>query len=299
MKIFVTGGTGFVGNVLVRLLAATGHQIVALVRPGSEENLLKSPRVKMHLGDVTDHNDLADGVHNCDAIIHLIGIIREYPDQGVTFSKLHVDATRNLIQAANSQNVKRFLHMSANGAEEDGRTEYQRSKWQAEQLLCRSELDWTIFRPSLIFGPESDFIQTLAGQVKKLPLVPVPGDGKYRMQPVAVEQVAETYLKALSIPETIHQTYHLAGSKSYDFNEVLDLVGGALGKGSVTKVHQPVAIVKPAVKLLQGFDSFPLTEDQLVMLLEGNECDPQRWKETFGIEPRSLAEGINDCFPFI
>jgi uncharacterized protein YbjT (DUF2867 family) len=156
MQIFVTGSTGFVGSEVVRQLAAAGHQVVALVRPGSEGKLEKNPGIKIHPGDVTDPDSLSEGMRDCEAVIHLVGIIREIPGKGVTFERLHVAGTANVLRAASATGIDRYLHMSANGAKAEGGTEYQRTKWLAEQAVRGSALKWTIFRPSLIFGPGSD-----------------------------------------------------------------------------------------------------------------------------------------------
>jgi NADH dehydrogenase len=298
MKIFVTGGTGFVGNEVMRQLVAQGHEIAALVRSGSESKLdmANSGQVNIYPGDVTEPDTLPQAMQGCDAVIQLVGIIKEIPDKGVTFKRLHVAGSRNVIEAAVAQGIKRYLHMSSNGARLEANTLYHQSKWQAEQVLRDAPLDWTIFRPSLIFGRGGEFVEMLADLIRKLPVVPVIGDGQYRIQPVSVHQVAETYVKALTLPETIGQIYHLGGSESYTYDDILDLTGKALGKDQVRKIHQPVSMVKPIVKLLEGFEKFPLTQDQLAMLLEGNECDIQSWAETFSIQPISYAKGIGECF---
>jgi len=296
MKIFLTGGTGFVGSEIVKQLLARDHRIVALVRPGSENKLAESDAVKIHLGDLAEPESLPAGLDGCDAVIHLVGIIRDFPDKGVTFEKVHVEGTRHVLEAAAAQGIRRFLHMSANGADREGPTAYQKTKWQAEQAVGKTELDWTIFRPSLIFGPGGEFVEMLGEMVRRLPVVPVIGDGQYRLQPVSVDQVAATYVKALDLPETAGRTYHLAGAESYTYDEILDLTGKALGKDSVHKLHQPVAMVKPIVKALESFEKFPLSEAQMSMLLEGNECDPGPWAEDFKIEPVAFAQGIGKCF---
>ncbi|MDT8442954.1 MAG: complex I NDUFA9 subunit family protein [Desulfuromonadales bacterium] len=295
MLVFVTGGTGFVGSYVLKKLAASGHQIIALVRPGSEDKLVKTDNITLHVGDVTDPDSLKGSMQGCDAVIHLVGIIREFPGKEITFERLHVEATRHMIDAATAHGVKRFLHMSANGARKDCDSDYFKTKWQAEEILRTTDLDWTIFRPTLIFGKGGEFIETLVKLVRDLPIVPVVGDGEYRLQPVAVEQVAETYCKALAMAETVGQAYHLGGSDSYDFNTILDLIGKAAGKDDVTKIHQPVALTKPFVKILQGYEKFPMTTEQLDMLIQGNECNQQPWAETFEIKPTAFADGVKDA----
>lgn len=295
-KVFVTGGTGFVGREVMRQLVAAGHVARALVREGSVNKLAVLENVEVHPGDVTDVDSLAGALAGCDAVIHLVGIIRAFPGRGITFQKLHVEATGNMLTAAAEQGVKRFLHMSSNGTRPDGITEYHRSKWQAEELVRASTLDWTIFRPSLIFGREGEFVKILAELLRRTPVVPVLGNGKYRMQPVAVEQVAASFVQALDMPETIGASYELGGGESYSYDEILDLTAKALGKGAVAKIHQPLCMIKPMVRMLEGFKRFPITEDQLKMLLEGNVCDPGQWARAFKLTPLSYADGIGDCF---
>jgi NADH dehydrogenase len=296
MKVFVTGASGFVGKEVMQQLVAAGHVVRALVRAGSADKLAVLENVEVHPGDVTDTASLSGALAGCDAAIHLVGIIREFPGRGITFKKLHVEATGNMLAAAAEQGVSRFLHMSSNGTRVNGTTGYHRTKWQAEELVRGSNLKWTIFRPSLIFGPGSEFVRMLADLIRKLPVVPVLGDGKYRMQPVAVEQVAESFVKALDKRETIGATYQLGGGESYSYDEILDLTAGAMGKEQVTKIHQPLFMIKPMVRLLQGFEQFPITEDQLQMLIEGNVCDPGEWARTFGLKPLSYASGIAGYF---
>ncbi|PLX90249.1 MAG: hypothetical protein C0614_01040 [Desulfuromonas sp.] len=296
MKVLVTGATGFVGREVVRQLAAAGHAVLALVRKGSEDKLPPSLPIEIRHGDVTEAARLADALDGCDAVIHLVGIIREFPGRRITYQRLHVEANGNLLAAAKQQGVQRLVQMSANGTGPEAKTGYHRTKWQAEQAVRDSDLDWTIFRPSLIFGRGGEFVEMLAGMIRSLPLVPVIGDGRYRMQPVAVEQVAESLVKSLQMPQTISQTYLLGGGGDYSYNEILDLTGATIGVQPVRKIHQPVLLMKPVVQLMQNASCFPITSDQLTMLLAGNVCDPSVWAETFGIVPLSYAEGIGACF---
>jgi NADH dehydrogenase len=231
----------------------------------------------------------------CDAVVHLVGIIREFPRRGVTFKKLHVEATGNMLEAAAGQGVQRYLHMSANGTRECGKAAYHRTKWQAEELVHGADLDWTIFRPSIIFGPGSEFVKMLAELIQRLPVVPVIGDGQYRMQPVALEQVAASFVRALEIPESIGATYHLGGGVSYSYDEILDITARGMGKEKAAKLHQPLFVIKPMIRMLQGSEYFPITCDQLTMLIEGNVCNPEEWAKVFALEPTSYAEGIAAC----
>jgi len=295
MQVFVTGATGFVGNEVVRQLLIAGHNVHCLVRPGSEAKLGHKKDVTLHFGDIDDLESLKKGMEGCEAAVHLVGIIREFPGKGVTFEKLHTEATRNMLAAASFCGCKRYLQMSANGTRANAQTGYHRTKWKAEEAVRTSKLDWTIFRPSLIYGKGGEFIEMMSDLVRKLPIVPVIGDGKYRMQPVSVEQVALSFARALSRPETIGETYHLGGKKSYSYDEIIDIFGRALGKKNVSKLHHPLLLMKPAVSILQHIPLFPIASDQLEMLLEGNVCEPGEWADAFDIEPEDFADGLKNC----
>jgi NADH dehydrogenase len=296
MKVFVTGGTGFVGSEVLRQLTAAGHTVLALVRRGSERKLAVRDGVEIHHGDATDPVTLAGALAGCGAVIHLVGIIREFPSREITFERLHVEATRNVLAAASAQGVRRYLHMSSNGTGPAATIGYHRTKWLAEEAVRGSDLDWTIFRPSLIFGKSGEFVTMLADLIRKMPVVPVIGDGQYRMQPVAVEQVAESFVRALTMPQTVRQTYQLGGGASYSYDEILDLTGKATGREHVAKAHQPLFMIKPMIRLMEHSPRFPITKDQVEMLLQGNVCDTTEWARTFGLKPVSYAEAIGACF---
>ena len=222
MRIFITGGTGFVGSHLRRELLAAGHQLRLLVhgRPG---NL--APGEETVAGDVRELASFRDGANGCEAVINLVGIIREFPARGVTFQKLHVEATANALAAAQEAGIRRYLQMSANGTRPGAVAGYHRTKWAAEELVRGSGLDWTIFRPSLIFGPEDAFVNMLAGYIRSFPAMPVIGDGNYQMQPISADDVARCFALALAKPETVGQTYTICGPDRLSYNELLDAIG--------------------------------------------------------------------------
>ena len=292
MKVFITGGSGFVGHEIIRQLIERKHQIKALVR--NPDNIKEYNQIEKVQGDTTLPETLNGILEGCDAIIHLVGIIREFPAQGITFQRVHTESTANIAKAAAAQGVRRILHMSANGTRAKAATGYHKSKWEAEERVRNADLDWTIFRPSLIFGPGDEFINLLARMIKKLPLVPVLGDGRYRMQPVSVKNVAQGFVNALEVPATIGKVYHCCGPETYNYNELLDIIALALGKKtSVHKIHQPLFLVKPAVTVLQSLPFFPMTSDQLQMLLEGNTCANDIWSKDLQLDLLALSKELN------
>lgn len=292
-RIFVTGGTGFVGKSVIRALLAHSFLVRCLVRPGSEADLRGFEAIDRVPGDVLEPDALAGSVEGCAAIVHLVGIIREHRLQGATFERLHTQATANMLAVAKQAGVKRFLHMSALGTRADARSRYHRTKWQAEEAVRASGLDWTIFRPSVIYGPGDEFVSLFASMMRRLPAVPVLGNGRYRLQPVAVEHVAEGFARALSLHETIGQTYEVAGPAALPFDELLDQIGSALRKPKVRKVHSPMGLVKLSTRLLHWLPGYPVTMDQLQMLEEESVTDPSRFYAAMGLRPEPLPDGLN------
>ncbi len=295
-RVFVTGGTGFVGKAVIHALQAHGFTVRCLVRPGSEADLKGFEGIERVPGDVLTPKGLEASMEGCDALIHLVGIIRERPGRGVTFERLHSVATANMVKAAEAAEVPRFIHMSTLGTRPDARSRYHQTKWEAEETVRASGLQWTVFRPSIIYGVGDGFVSMLARMIKWLPAAPVIGDGKYRLQPVPVGQVAEGFARALAHPESKNHVYEAGGPRSYAFTEILDLIGAALGKSKVRKVYHPIGLMRPLVRLLEPLPFFPLTSDQLMMLQEDNVCDPAPFFQTFELTPLEFPVGLQRMF---
>ncbi len=292
MRVLVTGATGFVGNEVVKELLARGHRVRALVRVGSQDRLQVRDHVGEVFGDVLDREAVFQAAHGCDAVINLVGIIREFPRRGITFERLHVEATRNAVDAARAAGARRFLQMSALGARPAPADPYHTTNYRADEYVMASGLAWTIFRPSLIYGPGDRSINLFAQIVKSSPVYPIIGDGNYPMQPVPVGTVAQAFAQALELPQTENRTYDVGGPEPLTFNEIIDTIAAVLGK-KVHKLHLPVWPMRLAAALLGGLSWFPVTTGQIRMLLEGNTCDHAVFYQDFGLETMSLRQGLD------
>jgi NADH dehydrogenase len=292
MQVLVTGGTGFVGKYVVRELLGRGHAVKCLVRPGSEGKLPGASGLSFTPGDVLDKEAVAAAMNGCDAAVNLVGIIREFPGRGVTFEKVHVQATENVVAAAKDAGAKRFLQMSALGARPGPADPYHLTNFRADETVQQSGIPYTIFRPSIIYGPEDKSINLFAKQIKTFRMAPIVGNGLYQMQPVPVETVAQAFALALELPQTENRVYEVGGPEPLTFNEIIDTIAQVLGR-RVMKAH----IMPWSLRLLAGmfgrFPWFPLTTGQIRMLLEGNACDPADFYRDFGLEAVEFKEGLH------
>jgi NADH dehydrogenase len=295
-RVFVTGATGFVGKHIVRALLAQGFLVRCLVRPGSEADLRGFESIDRVPGDALTPAGLAPSVEGCSAFIHLVGIIRENRGRGITFERVHTQATRDMLALARAAGVKRYVQMSALGSRPDARSRYHRTKWQAEEAIRASDLEWTIFRPSVIFGRGDAFVSMLGGMVKRLPVVPVLGDGRYRLQPIPVEQVAEGFARALRVPASVRQTYEVAGPTPYAFVDLLDEIGRALGRPRVRKIHIPLGAVRAMTRAFEWLPFYPVSTDQINMLEEESVTDPSRFFADLGVKAEPLPAGLRRMF---
>jgi len=293
MKIFISGATGFVGGHLCKELSSRGQTLKLLAHSTRSADFSTHEIVN---GDVTSADDCIKGAAGCDAVINLVGIIREFPQKGITFGRLHVQATRNMLAAAQENGISRYLHMSALGSRADAVSGYHRSKYAAEELVRASGLDYTIFRPSLIFGPKDAFVNMLAGFIRSFSVVPVIGDGKYRLQPISADDVARCYALALEKPETVGNAYNICGPDRLNYLGIVDAVAKALDRHFVLKLKNPLLLMQFVTPLLEKFPFYPVTSDQITMLLEESICDGS-WQEVFGFEPVKFEEGIRKYLP--
>ncbi|ADD69207.1 NAD-dependent epimerase/dehydratase [Denitrovibrio acetiphilus DSM 12809] len=289
-RVLVTGATGFVGNAVLASLNKHGYVPVALVRHGSENKLKHS--VEMVKGDVMDKASLLKALEGIYAVVHLVGIIREYPSRGVTFEKMHHTATKNIVEAAAEMGIKRYIHMSANGTRLNAVSDYHITKQLAEDEVKNSGLDYTIFRPSLVYGQDDSFINMLAGYMKRTPVFSYFGDGSYPMQPVFVGDVAECFVKAIDNQSTTKMIYPLCGKNVYTYKHLLRLVGKALGK-NIILLPVPEFAIKTGISLFGKANWFPITKDQFIMLTEGNTCSSDDAFKILKVERSDFYEKIS------
>nr|VFJ53948.1 MAG: NADH dehydrogenase [Candidatus Kentron sp. DK] len=300
MKVAIIGGTGYVGSYLVDALLSHGHHPILLVRPGSSRKVGQADRCTLVSGDVKNEDTVRELVAQAEAVIYNVGILREFPQRDITFKDLQYKGACHAMHAALDSGVERFLLTSANGARMYG-TAYQHTKYLAEKCLLASKLAGTVFRPSVIFGPPpngcSEFATRLVHEMIK-PIIPAPlffdgfvpfGAGSFPLAPIHARDVAEIYVRALEDSATVKQTYSLCGPDRLAWRDIIRTIAQAVGRDK-WMVPTSVALLKVVAAAFEDRDRFPITRDQLTMLMEGNVCDSSEVFEKFGITPMRFNE---------
>lgn len=288
MKVLLTGGTGYIGSSLRRYVKEEGHDVRLLVRSGSESKIDSPDSYEITRGDIFNTNACLRACEGCDAVIHLVGIIREYRSSGVTFDQHHRAATSNIVDAAARTGVRRFVHMSALGTRANAVSTYHKTKFAAEELVRSSALQWTIFRPSWILGAGDHATRQIVDLVKR-PFVPLINGGKMLLQPAALEDVCTILTRALRKPETQGKIYEVGGPDRLTFKQIVERIAAEL-RVQIRTVAVPAWALRPIVALLDRVPSFPLTRDQLLMLSEDNVCEIDPYVKAFQIEPKSFQQ---------
>ncbi len=299
MKILVTGGTGFVGTHLINALARRGHEVAVLERrPGGARNRFNRP-VEGVRGDVLDRASLERAAAGRDAVIHLVGIINEKGEQ--TFDRMHREAVENVVAAMAAVRVRRLLHMSAMGAAREAPSEYARSKAAGERAVQASDLQWTVFRPSIVFGPGDGFVSLLAPIVRWNPgFIPVIGPGTTRFMPVSAHDVARVFADALEKPETAGRSFEVGGPQTFTLNEIYREIAIAVGKPRKPLVHLPLWWGRFLAGRFEWaarkgwIGDPPVTRDQLRSLSRDNVGDVSQTVAVFGGPWREFRAGIRE-----
>jgi NADH dehydrogenase len=271
-SVLLIGGTGYVGDAMRHRLREAGHTVTLLVRPSSSVERFEREGFATAQGDVTDPTSLARAMQRVqpEVVINLVAVIKE--SGNATFERMNYRGTVNVVDAMRETGINRIIQMSAIGADNIPDYPYHYTKWKAENYVKDSGLTWTIFRPSIIFGPgeQVQFVSQLADIVKMkvAPVIPVVGDGRSRFQPIHLDDVAAAFERAVRDPgTTAGQTYEIAGPEVLTYEEILDEAARVLGKQK-PKIHVPVALMKPAAALMGAvpFIEAPVTTEQLKML---------------------------------
>lgn len=297
--VFVSGASGFVGSAVVAELLRRGCQVHAAVH--SEELRLSDARVTCYRGNLDDTTLLDRALERCSAAVHLVGIIRENPSRGVTFHRLHVDFTRAVVDACIRRGVQRYIHMSALGARSDSPSLYHQTKAAAEQIVEASPLSWTIFRPTVIHGPDGEFVQMMLrwAKGKAAPFIAMPyfGSGplgtgpEHFVQPVHVDDVAWAFVEAIDRPSSIGKRYDLGGAQRLTWPEMYRTFSKAVAGKAKPTLPIPAWYAQLLTRVVPS-RLLPFNRAQVIMSQEDNITDLQPFETDFGRVPEGFEKGL-------
>lgn len=259
MKVLVAGGTGFIGSSLCRELHDRGHEVTALSRNPDDGEVPAGVEVAM--GDVTAYDSIAGAVSDQEAVINLVSLSPLFKTpSGTSHEEVHLGGTENLLQAAEEAGVSRFVQISGLGVDPNADTGYLRAKGRAEEVVRDSDIEWVIFRPSVVFGDGAEFVS-----FTKLVTTPyvtgLPGGGSTRFQPIWVEDLVPMIADSLEGSEHPGKTYEIGGPDQLTLAEVTKLVYESEGK-PVRIVPVPMGMAKIGLTAAGPVPFVPLGPDQ-------------------------------------
>jgi NADH dehydrogenase len=267
----VFGGTGFLGRRLVRRLASEGAAVrVAVRHPDQARSALRAPgleRVTVFCADVRDQAAVAGAVAGADAVVNAVSAYVE--TGGVTFEAVHEQGAVTVAREAAAAGVARLVLVSGIGADPESGFAYVRVRGRGERVVQQAFPGVTIVRPSAMFGPGDALFGALAHLARRLPVLPLIGGGRTRLQPVYVEDVAEAIARILADPATAGRTYELAGPEVYTMRELVMIVLRIIGR-RLALLSVPFTVAKMQARLFELLPNPPLTTGQVDLLKADN-----------------------------
>lgn len=299
-RVTVFGGSGFLGRAVVARLLADGIDVRVAVRRPDLVSFALAPALpgkgEAVYADVRDETTVAQAIEGCDAVVNAVGL---YVEKGAeTFEAVHELGALNIAHQCALQGIARLVQISGIGADLYSRSSYVRARAKGDLLVMDSFAGATILRPSVIFGPEDRFLNSLAEIAGRTPLLPLFGRGDTRLQPVYVGDVAAAVLKALQVPTTPGKTFELGGPGIYSYRELIEMVL-AQSKRRPWLLPLPFAVWASLAKLAALLPSPPLTEAQVTLMEQDNVVAASALGfADLGIEPTALEE-VLASYPFV
>ncbi len=290
--IFIAGATGFVGGHLVDDLLSRGHKVRCLVRSNKKGSLLSAKGAEVVGGDITSPETISGVLGPEDFVVHLVGIIEERGS--AKFRSVHVEGTANLVSEARRAGVKHFFYQSALGAAKGSWSSYLSTKAEAEEIVKQSGLNYTIFRPSLIIGPWDGFTKKLLDMIKLSPVIPIPGHGNARFQPVYIKDWIRCMRTVIDNPASFLSTFDIGGPEHLTYKEIVETIAKSAGREKMV-VDIPMGLMKISTVFLGAvFPSPPVTLEQLRLLESDNICDIMAIEKNFRFLPMKLGDALRE-----
>lgn len=291
MKVAVTGATGFVGRHLVTRLLADGEEVTAVIHRTHPE-WLRSSAAEARSASVGDLSSLSSAFAGSEVVYHLVGIIAETRQN--TFSRTVAEGTKNVVAACRKAGVAKLIYLSAMGTSAEAPAKYHQTKLVAEEAVIASGLDYVILRPSVIYGPGDGFVSLLSRMIRLTPVLPVIGSGRYRLQPVFVDDLMTVMTGCLRIEGAWGEIIDVGGPQKLEYLEILSIISSALHRKRMN-FFVPTVVAKAAATVLeQIMKPAPLTVDQLTMMEMGSTGNIEKMKKLFELQPINLKDGLSN-----
>jgi NADH dehydrogenase len=289
--ILVTGGTGFVGTHVVHALRARELPVRVLVRDPRRGSRALAWGAELVEGDVTEPASLHDAIDGVEVVVHLVAIIKGSPPD---FERVMSQGTRNVVAAAKSAGVRRFVLASALGLDERTKdaVPYFAAKWEMERAVRESGIDHVILRPSFVFARDGGVLPTFVRVARFAPVTPIIGSGTRRLQPIWIEDIVEYYARAVDEPSAVNRTFEVGGPDVVTWNDLWDRLKRVLGVRRPS-LHVPIGVMRAQAALTERLPGAPVTRDQLTMLeLGDNVVTSTDAAETFTLPLVPLDEQL-------
>jgi uncharacterized protein YbjT (DUF2867 family) len=288
--ILVTGGSGYLGSHIVRSLLKAGKPVRVLVHNierAQLEGRLRDLRVELIEGDVTRPETLGPAMERVTSVIHTVAIAIERGR--ATYETVNTQGTVNVLDAAREAGIRRFVNISQLGASSGLPYRFLASKGKAQDYVAASGLDWTAFRPSVIWGPEDEFANTFARLVPLTPIIfPIVGGPDARFEPVWVEDVVTAVVKSIDDPSTHQREYELGGPEILTLEEIERRTLAAIGANRIM-VRFPLPLLRIAVRLMEAALPNPPVTSSLLELLAVSNVTSQNALARFVERPRAFT----------
>jgi NADH dehydrogenase len=292
--ILVSGGTGFVGSAITRELLRRGERVAVLSRDAEKARAKFGDEVEARPGDVRDARSLAASMDGVDVVVNAVqfpGSPIENRRKGYTFEEVDLKGTRHQVDAAKAAGVRRFVYISGVGADKDADKHWFRYKWEAEEYLKKSGLEWVIIRPTWVFGPDDVSLNRFLGFAKLLPFVPMFGSGKQDMQPVFIDDVGRVAADAALKPEAANTLFELGGPEVMSMNDVVKTALDVKEKKRML-LHQPAMVGKLIGTLTSILPSPPLSADAIDFITEPAVANNGKLIEVLHPQLTPLRQGL-------
>ncbi len=292
--IAILGGSGFIGSVLAEHLTRAGHLPVVLTRRREHaRSVWALPAARCVECNPHDPVALRKAIAGCDAVVNLVGILNERGDDGEGFRRAHVDLTRGVLDACVATGIPRYLHMSALNAAPVAVSHYQRTKGEAEMLVRGSTLDWTIFRPSLVFGPGDGLFNRFEALTRYVPVLPL-ACGHTRFQPVYVGDVAAAFVRALEDRRSIGQSYDLGGPAVMTLAEIVEKLLATLRRRRLV-VPLGITASRLQAEIFEHVPGKPFSRDNFRSASEDSVVTGDNGLDLLGIVPTAVDGMVARC----